>query len=88
MGHDASNIFHYKVELIKSWFPATIDVLAPEVSSIRGELPAFLDAGSGGSQLMRLYEDGSTSTGELTVSPPMGTHFFLNLSVEYIQNVL
>lgn len=54
-----------QVELITAWFPASIDKLSPETSSIRGELPVFLEAGSGGDQLMRLFEGGSTSAGAL-----------------------
>lgn len=57
-----------KVNLITAWFPKSIDKLSPEISSIRGELPAFLEAGSGGDALTQLFEGGSTSAGALTTS--------------------
>ncbi len=46
-----------------AFFPASIDRLAPESSAIMGELPSVVEAGAGKDPLMRLFEDGSSTSG-------------------------
>ncbi len=55
-----------------AFFPASIDRLAPESSAIMGELPSVVEAGTGKDPLMRLFEDGSSTSGALHIFADTG----------------